>query len=98
MRDYQLDLIERLQDTEYAEMYLNASLESYMEDQDIKAFLLTLEHLARAKYSIKDLAKQTGISRQHLYRIFDNDSKPNFMTILQMIDSLGFSINIKRKA
>lgn len=97
MREFQDYIIEKLKDSEYAEAYLNASLEAYMEDNDINSLLLALEYLTRANYSIKGLAKQAGISRQHLYRIFDNESTPNFNTIITIIKSLGFTLEVKRK-
>ncbi|MDD3013755.1 MAG: putative addiction module antidote protein [Candidatus Gastranaerophilales bacterium] len=96
MRDYQDYLIKKLKDPDEAEAYLNASLEAYMEDNDTKALMLALEHLARAKYSVTELSRITGVSRQHVYRIFDNESNPNFTTISTIIKSLGFTLGAKR--
>ena len=97
MRDYEEYLIESLKDPEEAEAYLEASLEAYMEDNDIKALMLAFEHLARAKYSVSEMARQAGISRQHLYRIFDNETSPNFNTVMTIIKSLGFTLEVKRR-
>jgi len=97
LRKYEDYLIEKLKDPEYAEAYLNASLEAFMEDNDTQALMLAFEHLARAKYSITEMAKQTGVQRQHLYRIFDNESNPNFSTVFTIIKSLGFTLEAKRK-
>jgi probable addiction module antidote protein len=96
MRKYEDYLIESLKDPEEAEAYLNASLEAYMEDNDSQALMLALEHLARAKYSITEMAKQAGVKRQHLYKIFDNESNPGFNTIFMIIKSLGFTLEAKR--
>lgn len=92
MRKYDEYLIETLKDSKEAEGYLNASLEAYMEDNDASALMLSLEHLARAKYSITEVSKQTGIPRQNLYKIFDNETSPNFNTIFILIKSLGFKL------
>ena len=92
MRKYDEYLIESLKDPNEAEGYLNASLEAYMEDNDAMALMLSLEHLARAKYSITQMSKQTGIPRQNLYKIFDNTTNPNFNTIFTLIKSLGFKL------
>lgn len=92
MRKYDEYLIETLKDPNEAEGYLNASLEAYMEDNDAAALMLSLEHLARAKYSITEVSKQTGIPRQNLYKIFDNETNPNFNTIFTLIKSLGFKL------
>ncbi|MDD3436533.1 MAG: putative addiction module antidote protein [Candidatus Gastranaerophilales bacterium] len=92
MRKYDEYLIETLKDSKEAEGYLNASLEAYMEDNDAAALMLSLEHLARAKYSITQVSKQTGIPRQNLYKIFDNETNPNFNTVFILIKSLGFKL------
>lgn len=96
MRNYEDYLIEKLKDPEYAEEYLNASIEAFLEDNDTKALMITFEHLTRANHSISGLAKNAGISRQHLYRIFDNEAIPNFATVLQILKALGFKIEAKR--
>lgn len=95
MRKYDEYLIETLKNPKEAEGYLNASLEAYMEDNDAMALMLSLEHLARAKYSITQIAKQTGIPRQNLYKIFDNETNPNFNTVFTLIKSLGFRLIAK---
>lgn len=95
MRKYDEYLIETLKNPKEAEGYLNASLEAYMEDNDAMALMLSLEHLARAKYSITQMAKQTGIPRQNLYKIFDNEINPNFNTVFTLIKSLGFRLIVK---
>jgi len=92
MRKYDEYLIETLKNPKEAEGYLNASLEAYMEDNDAAALMLSLEHLARAKYSITEVSKQTGIPRQNLYKIFDNETNPNFNTVFILIKSLGFKL------
>ena len=92
MRNYDEYLIETLKNPQEAEGYLNASLEAYLEDNDVQALMLSLEHLARAKYSITEVAKRTGIPRQNLYKIFDNELNPNFNTIFTLIKSLGFKL------
>lgn len=95
MRKYDDYLIKTLKDPNEAEGYLNASLEAYLEDNDAKALMLSLEHLARAKYSITDVSRKTGIPRQNLYKIFDNETNPNFNTIFTLIKSLGFRLVAK---
>ena len=95
MRNYDEYLIESLKNPEEAEGYLNASLELYMEDNDAQALMLALEHLARAKYSITEVSRKTGIPRQNLYKIFDNETNPNFNTVFTLIKSLGFKLVVQ---
>lgn len=95
MRKYDEYLIETLKDPKEAEGYLNASLELYMEDNDVQALMLALEHLSRAKYSITEVSRRTGIPRQNLYKIFDNETNPNFNTVFTLIKSLGFKLVVQ---
>lgn len=95
MRKYDEYLVETLKNPIEAAGYLNASLEAYMEDNDAMALMLALEHLARAKYSVTEMAKKTGIPRQNLYKIFASETNPNFNTIFKIIINLGFKLEAK---
>lgn len=97
MRKFEDIWIEQLKDTEQVEIYLNNTLEEFVETKNADAFLVALEHLAKAKYSMTELAKKLGISRKHLYRIFANESNPSMLIISQLIDSLGYKIEVKSK-
>ena len=98
MRDYKDYLTESLKDPEEAQAYLNASLEAYAEDNNIQALMLALDHLARAKYSISEFSQKSDVKSRHLYKIFDNESIPGFNVIFSIINSLGFTVEVKLKS
>ena len=88
-------LAERLKDTQYAEGYLEVILEEYQEDNDLNAFLHCLKPLIKAQGSISAFAEKAKINRSHLYKIFNNQVKPEFNTITNILNNLGFEIAIK---
>ena len=84
-RRYEDVLIEKLKDPKHAEAFLNANIEAFMEDGEIGALMLSFEHLIKANYSVSKIAKKVGISRTHLYRIFDNETNPSFNIVMEII-------------
>src|SRR3989339_63119 len=82
-------IIEKLKDPEEAELYLNAALEDYMEDFDAAALVIVLRNLVMAQGSVTEFAKRAGINRQHMYKIFNNEVKPQFDTISEILKALG---------
>ena len=49
--------------------------------------------IARAK-GMSNLAKETGLSRESLYRSLSEDGNPNLKTLLAVCKALGVSMNI----
>jgi probable addiction module antidote protein len=52
-------------------------------------------------YNISDIANESGIARQTVYRAFAGRPKhPNFTTVLTVLDALGFQLHVtvRRKA
>jgi probable addiction module antidote protein len=88
-------IIEKLKDPEEAELYLNAALEDYFEDQDTKAFFACLKNLIKAKTSITDFSENAHINRSHLYDIFNSKVDPNFGTIKAILKKLGYKLQAK---
>lgn len=50
--------------------------------------------VARAEGMSND-ARQTGLSREQLYRSFSEDGNPTLKTIISVMQALGFSITPK---
>ncbi len=46
------------------------------------------------QYGMSQLARDTGISRTHLYRIFGDMRNPELNTILQLFNVLGLDISV----
>ena len=89
-------LIENLQDTEHAEAYLEVAIEEYEEDGDEEAFLLALRNVAEAQGGIGQLAKRTGLNREHLYKALSPKGNPRLSTIGAVLHGLGFRLSLER--
>ena len=73
--------------------YINELLNEYLKDNNTNVFLSSLKPLIKLHGSINDFAKKTGINRTYFYKIFKNEVKPEFPTIMLIIQGLGFDIN-----
>jgi len=87
-------LIEELKDDEIAREFLNASLESYIEDNDFSEFARSLEYVIKSRESVSEFAREAGLNRSNLYDIFSNKNKPQFETIIMILSKLGFHLKV----
>lgn len=74
--------------------WLSMNLEAYLEDENLNAFVRSLEYVVRAKDNISNLSKKTGISRSNLYAIFKGEVTPQFDTILKVLKELGYTLKV----
>jgi probable addiction module antidote protein len=89
---YHEDLLNRLKDPPYAREYLNTAL----EDEDRRVFLLALRDVAEA-YGMSRLAAHTRISREHFYRMLSKGGNPQWDTLRKVLAQVGFQFAIIRK-
>lgn len=68
-----------------------AYLEAVFEDGDPALINAALGDVARAK-GMTAIAKQTGLSRESLYRSLSAEGRPEFTTILKVLKALGLRI------
>lgn len=87
-------LNEKLQDKEIAKEFLNASLETYVQDGNFDEFVKSLELVIKANQSVSSFAKEANLNRANLYSIFHSKKKPQFDTILKILSKLGFSLKV----
>lgn len=87
-------LDEKLKDPEIAKEFLNASLESYLEDGIFDEFLRSLELVIKARQSLLSFSEETGLNRANLYALFKNKKKPKFETVLKILSKLGYSFKV----
>lgn len=64
-----------------------------MEDGDPDEIIRALGHIARAR-SMAQLAKDTGLGRESLYKTFSEGSKPRFETIMRVTKALGLTLTV----
>jgi probable addiction module antidote protein len=84
------DVAEHLRTPEEMAAYLEASFEEANGDA---AFIAkALGDIARAKGMAK-VARDTGLSRESLYKALSGDRSPGFDTILKVIAALGLKLH-----
>ncbi|USP47085.1 addiction module antidote protein [Alcaligenes faecalis] len=83
------DSAEYLQTEEDMVLYLEACME---EAGDDAAFIAkALGNIARAK-GMSQLAKETGLGRESLYKALSGEGNPSFGTILKVMHALGIKL------
>lgn len=85
LTNYEEDLVNRLQDEEFAREYVKASLEQYFENDEPEVLCLALYYLTLSKGTIAQRAKETGLNRENLYRMFKAKQTPSLGTIQKLI-------------
>jgi probable addiction module antidote protein len=84
------DSAEHLKTEEDTVLYLEACME---EAGDDAAFIAkALGHIARAK-GMTQLAKETGLGRESLYKALSGEGNPSFATILKVMRALGLKLH-----
>lgn len=84
-----------LSDPEEARAYLDVAIEEYEEDGDLEAFLLALRNVADAQGGLGELAKRTGLNREHLYRALSEEGNPQLSTVDKILHGLGFRLSVE---
>jgi len=83
------DAADYLKNGETISAYLTEALES----DDPRLLAQALGDVARAKGGMTQLAKDTGISREALYRALGENGNPEFGTILKVLRALGVKLS-----
>jgi len=84
------DSAEYLKTEEDCQMYLQACMEEAGNDA---AFIAkALGNIARAK-GINQLAKETGLKRESLYRALFGEGNPSFVTVSKVAGALGMQLS-----
>lgn len=86
----------RLEDFDIAN-YLDSSeiiaeyISQVLEDGDMDEILSAIDDIARAR-GMTDIAKDTGLSRESLYKTFKSGSHPRFDTVLKVLNTFGIKL------
>lgn len=84
---YLWDAAEHLETQEDMAAYLEAAL----EDGDPNLVVAALGDIARSK-GMTDIARETGLGRESLYKALSLEGNPEFATVLKVIQSLGLRL------
>jgi probable addiction module antidote protein len=83
------DIAQYLDDKEVIAEYLS----SILADGDTDELLEALGNIAKAK-GMSQLAKDTGLGRESLYKTFQKGTKLKFETIKKVLDSFGVRMQV----
>ncbi|SFU43767.1 addiction module antidote protein [Nitrosospira multiformis] len=84
------DVAEYLDTPEEMAAYLEAAMEE--ADGDAAFIARALGDIARAK-GMTQIARESGLSRESLYKALSGDRSPEFETILKVITALGLKLH-----
>lgn len=82
------DAADYLDNEEVIAEYLNAAL----DDENPDVFLTALGDVARA-LGMTQLAKDTGLGRESLYKALTPGAKPRYDTVLKLVRALGLELH-----
>ena len=82
------DITEYLDSEEAIVEYLSRVL----QDGDNEELLRAIGHIAKAK-GMAQIAEDTGLGRESLYKAFRPNAKPKFDTVMKVIDALKIQLN-----
>jgi probable addiction module antidote protein len=83
-------LFEQLKDAEFAADFLNAA----SEDDDPATYLSALRKLVDARGGMANIAEQTKLSRETLYRTLSRKGNPTIKTLSSILKATGLKIAV----
>jgi len=86
------DIAEHLRTPEEMAAYFEACLEE--ADGDAAFIAKALGDIARVK-GMSQIARDTGLSRESLYKALSGDRSPGFDTILKVMGALGLKLHVE---
>ena len=92
IRTTRWDSAEHLKTEEDIQLYLEACIEE--ADGDPALIVHALGVIARAK-SMSQLAKETGLSREGLYKALSPGGNPTFATVAKVVKALGLKLTVQ---
>ena len=81
------DISQHLDSKEMIAEYLSQVL----ADGDTDELLEAIGNIAKAR-GMSQIAKDTGLGRESLYKTFQDNSKPRFETVMKVLNSFGVKL------
>lgn len=91
--DFKQDFYKELENPDAAEAYLNDAMES----GETRVILLAVRDVAKVR-GVAEVAKRTGIQREHLYTILSENGNPTLENFSAIVDALGYELQVKKRA
>ena len=91
LKEYKEELLQRLQDPDYAASYLAEVIVNETQED----FLIAIKDVIDARgENISSLAEKAGITRQALYNSLSENGNPTLSTLIPILKSLGFCLTV----
>ena len=71
-------------------------LEAALEENDPEFLFKVIGDIARSK-GMAQIAKELNLNRESLYRSLSQEGNPSFITIVKVLDNLGYQLSIKQR-
>lgn len=68
-------------------------LSQVLADGDTNELLEAIGNIAKAR-GMSQIAKDTGLGRESLYKTFQDGSKPRFETVIKVLNSFGVKLQV----
>ena len=88
MKTTNFDIAQYLDNKEVIAEYLSQIL----QNGNMSELLEAIGNVAKAK-GMSQIAKDTGLGRESLYKAFRPNAKPRFDTVMKVIDALNIQLN-----
>lgn len=83
-------LFEDLKDLDFAAAYL----EEMLAEDDIQGFLIAIRNVARANGGMRQLADETHLGRESMYKTLSENGNPQFSTLKEILGGLGLRFSV----
>lgn len=91
LKDMHESLDRDFRDPEYAALYLNDALQEGSPEE----FLLALRNIIRATQGMSQIAAETELGRESLYKALSESGNPQFATVQKVIAALGLQLSVE---
>ena len=92
--NYKADLLVQLKDPEYAQLYLEQTLET----GDLSAFLIAMRDVVEARGGVSKVAHAAHIRRQGLYKALSPQGNPRLSTLQGILKPMGLRVTVTQDA
>ena len=90
-RPYRESLLKNLRNPDEAAAYLDAALEA----GDRAAFLLAIKNVIDALGGMTQMARNTGLNRENLYRVLSEQGNPELNSLEKLLKGLGLRLAVE---
>ena len=70
-------------------------IEAVLEEDDPALLLMALRNVAESQGGMAMMAKQSGLSRESLYRTLSKNGNPKISTLMSIMKALGLHLSVK---